>query len=201
MPAHWLAILLLAVFTSGCVSLPVVGPTLLLVRADRQAGEGDWEAALASYDELLARFPNDPAAPRALRSRDTLVASLEAQQELARRREEVERLRSELVRLQQEEARLREEEARLQQEKASLRQEEAQLREDRRRLRVETTEMRDEMMRLRFEGTELREELTRRRRDLARTRQELGARQAEADRLRSDLERLKEIDLQPERKR
>lgn len=194
MHAHWLALLLLAVFTSGCMSLPVVGPTLLLVRADRQAGEGDFEAAVASYDEFLARFPDDSAAPRALRSRDTLVTSLEAQQELARRREEVERLRSELIRLQQEEARLR-------LEKARLREEEAQLREDRRRLRVETSEMRDEMTRLRFEGTELREELLRRQRDLARTRQELGARQAEAERLRADLERLKEIDLQPERKR
>jgi chromosome segregation ATPase len=178
--SHWLAILLLTLTTAGCVSLPVVGPALLLARADRQAGEGAWEAAVASYDEFLARFPQDAAAPRALRSRDTLAATLGARLELARRREEVDWLRNELERLQREEARLR---------------------EDRIRLRAEATEMLDEVIRLRDEGTELREELTRRQSDLARTRQQLGARQAEAERLRADLERLKQIDLELERKR
>lgn len=170
---RWLAVLLLLASTAGCVSLPVLGPVLLLARADREAREGAWEEAVASYDEYLARFPGDSSAPRVLESRDTLAAMLTAQAELTRRREEVARLRDELTKLQDEGTRLR---------------------EDGTRLRAEATV-------LRAEGTQLRAELTRRERDLARTRQELAARQAEAERLRADIERLKEIDLKVERKR
>lgn len=171
--------LLLATIT-GCASLPILSPALLLARADRQAREGAWQEAVASYDAYLARFPDDSEAPRVLESRDTLAATLAAQAELTRRREEVARLRDELGRLQDEGT---------------------WLREGGTRLRAEATVLRDEVVRLRDEGTQLREELTRREGDLARTRQELAARQAEAERLRADIERLKQIDLKLERKR
>jgi SMC interacting uncharacterized protein involved in chromosome segregation len=178
-PPHWLAVLLVLVTTAGCASLPVVGPTLLLVRADHLAREGAWEAAVASYDEFLARFPEDSWAPRVLRSRDTLAATLGARVELTRRREEVDRLRSELARLQLE------------------RTEATEMRDEVIRLRDERSEMRDEVIRLRDQGMELREELNRRKGDLVRARQELGAQQAEAERLKTDIERLKQIDLKP----
>ena len=64
--AFRLAGLLLLLSIAGCISLPILGPTLLLVRADRQAREGAWEEAVASYDEYLSRFPADSAAPRVL---------------------------------------------------------------------------------------------------------------------------------------
>lgn len=190
MSPRWLAVLLVLVTTAGCASVPLVGPALLLVRADHQAREGAWEAAVASYDEFLARFPDDSWAPRALRSRDTLAATLGARLELARRREEVSRLRNELARLQNEEIRLWEDWSR-------LRAEATEMRDEVLRLRDERTEMRDEVLRLRDQGTVLREELNRRKGDLVRARQELGAQQAEAERLKTDIERLKQIDLKP----
>ena len=189
-----LAGLLLLGVIAGCVSMPILGPTLLLSRADRQAREGAWAEAVASYDEYLALFPDDGAAPRALESRDTLAAMLTARAELTRRREEVARLREELDGLQAEGTRLREDRTRLRAEATVLRDEVI-------RLRDEAIRLRDERGHLRAEGTQLREELTRRADDLARTRQELAARQAEAERLKADLERLKQIDLKLERKR
>ncbi|MGH7389014.1 MAG: hypothetical protein ACREM3_06085 [Candidatus Rokuibacteriota bacterium] len=198
---RWLTVLLLISAPAGCVSMPVLGPALLLAQADRHAREGAWERAVAAYDEYLARFPDDSSAPRVLESRDELAAMLTARAELTRRREEVARLRDELARLQDERARLREDGTR-------LRDEMIRLYDDRVTLRAEATVLRDQVIRLhddqsnlRAEGTQLREELTRREDDLARTRQELAAQQAEADRLRADIERLKEIDLQPDRKR
>lgn len=185
--ARWLSVWLLLVVAAGCVSMPIVGPALLLARADRQAREGSWEQALASYDEYLARFPDDGDAPRVLESRDTLAAMLTAQAEVTRRREEVTRLRDELAKLEDEGARLR---------------------EDRTRLRAEATVLRDEVIRLhddrihlRAEGSQLRDELVRREGDLARVRRELAVRRAEAERLRADIERIKEIDLMPDRRR
>jgi DNA repair exonuclease SbcCD ATPase subunit len=178
---------LLLLTTTGCVSVPVFGPVVLLARADRQARDGAWEEALASYDDYLARFPDDSAAPRVLESRDTLAAMLSAQTDLARQREEVARLRAELAALADEGARLREGGTRLRAESTVLRDEVIRLRDERSQLRDETTQ--------------LRRELTRRQDDLARTRQELAAQQAEAERLRADIERLKQIDLKLERKR
>lgn len=184
---RWLAGLALLATTAGCVSMPVLGPALLLARADRQAREGAWEKALVSYDDYLARFPDDATAPRVRESRDTLAAMLTAQVELTRRREEVARLRDELARLQAEGTRLREDGTRLRAEATVLRDEVIRLHDDR--------------IHLRAEGTQLRDELTRRESDLARVRQELAAHRAEAERLRADIERLKEIDLKPDKKR
>jgi chromosome segregation ATPase len=183
----WLLLLVVLGAGAGCASWPIVGPAILLARADQQAREGAWHEAVASYDAFLARFPDDRAAPRALDSRDTLAAMLTARAELTRRRDEVTRLSAEI---------------------SGLRDEGTRLREDHTRLRAEATVLRDEVIRLHGERTQLREELTRREGDLARTRQELAARQAElaarqaeAERLRKDIERLKEIDLKLERKR
>jgi hypothetical protein len=191
-PTRRLLALLLLIGTAGCASLPasslpIVGPALLLAQADRQAREGSWEQAIASYDEYLARYPDDSSAPRVLESRDTLAATLTARAELARRREEVARLRDELATLQDEGTRLREDGTRTRAEATVLRD--------------EVIKLRDERIHLRGEGTQLREELTRREDDLARARRELATQQAEADRLRADIERLKQIDLKLERKR
>ena len=185
--ARCLAVLAVLAATAGCVSAPVIGPALLLARADRQAREGAWEEAVASYDDYLARFPDDGAAPRVLESRDTLAAMLSAQADLARQRDEVARLRDELAILKDEGTRLREGGIRMRAESTVLRDEVIRLRDER-------TQLRDETM-------QLRKELTRRQDDLARTRQELAAQQAEAERLRADIERLKQIDLKLERKR
>jgi hypothetical protein len=178
---------LLLLATTGCVSTPIIGPALLLARADRQAKEGAWEEAVSSYEQYLARFPDSSAAPRALESRDTLTAMLSAQAELTRQREEVTRLRDELAALKDEGTRLREGGTRLRAESTVL--------------RAEVIRLRDERTQLRDETKHLRQELTRRQDDLARTRQELAAQQAEAERLRADIERLKQIDLKLERKR
>lgn len=192
--ARWPAVLLLLAAIAGCVSLPILGPVLLVAQADRQAREGAWEEAVTSYDEYLARFPDDSGAPRIRESRDTLAAMLTARSELTRRREEVARLRDELAGLQAEGTRLREDGTRLRAEATVLRD--------------EVVRLRDERVHLRAEGTQLREELTLRESDLARTRQELAARQteaerlrADAERLRADIERLKQIDLKLERRK
>ncbi len=192
--ARWLAVLLLLAAIAGCVSLPLIGPVLLVAQADRQAREGAWEEAVAAYDAYLARFPDDSSAPRIRESRDTLAAMLTARSELTRRREEVARLSDELAGLQAEGTRLREDGTRLRAEATVLRDEVIRLRDERVHLRAEGTQ-------LRAEGTQLREELTLRESDLARTRQELAARQAEAERLRADIERLKQIDLKLERRK
>ena len=185
--SRWLAVLLLLAAIAGCVSLPLIGPVILVAQADRQAREGAWEEAVASYDEYLARFPDDSWAPRIRESRDTLAAMLTARSELTRRREEVAKLSDELAGLQAEGTRLREDGTRLRAEATVLRD--------------EVIKLRDERQHLRAEGTQLREELTLRESDLARARQELAARQAEAERLRADIERLKQIDLKLERRR
>jgi chromosome segregation ATPase len=185
-PPRLPALVLLALL-AGCTSLPLLGPTLLLARADRQAREGAWEEAVVTYDEFLARYPSDSASGRVRGNRDTLAAMLTAHGELDRHREEVARLRAELARLEDEEARLREDRSRLRTEATALRD--------------EVVRLRDERIRLREAGTQLREQLNRREGDLARTRQELAAQQAEAERLRADIERLKDIDLKLERKR
>jgi hypothetical protein len=96
-----LAGLLLCVGALGCSSLPVAAPARLLAQADREARDGAWEQALRSYDEYLARFPDDRAAPRGRESRETLAAMLAARAEVTRQREEVVRLRADIERLKE----------------------------------------------------------------------------------------------------
>src|SRR6185369_2023187 len=152
-----LAGLLLLLSIAGCISLPILGPTLLLVRADRQAREGAWEEAVASYDEYLSRFPADSAAPRVLESRDTLAAMLTARAELSRRREEVVRLRDELGSLEAEGMRLREDGTRLRAEGSQLREELTRRADDLARARQELAARQAEAERLKADIERLKQ--------------------------------------------
>ena len=97
------------VLGGGCASAdwPFNGSASLLARADRFADRQQYEPALRSYDEFLARYPTDPAAPRALKSRDTIASIVTARTELARLRNELAARDGELARLRQETERLR----------------------------------------------------------------------------------------------
>jgi hypothetical protein len=89
----------LAIALGGCASAdwPFNGSASLLARADRLADRQQYEPALRTYDEFLARFPTDPAAPRAQKSRDT-IASIVTGRGL---RQETERLRADLEKLKE----------------------------------------------------------------------------------------------------
>ena len=93
----------------GCAATDWVfnGSASLLARADRLADRQQYEPALRAYDEFLARYPSDPAAPRALKSRDTIASIVTARAELARLRSELAARDGELTRLRQETERLR----------------------------------------------------------------------------------------------
>ena len=99
----------LAVVVGACASAdwPFNGSASLLARADRLADRQQYEPALRTYDEFLARYPDDPAAPRALKSRDTIASIVTARAELARLRAELAARDGELARLRQETERLR----------------------------------------------------------------------------------------------
>lgn len=99
----------LAVVVGGCASgdWPFSGSASLLARADRLADRQQYEPALRTYDEFLARYPTDPAAPRAQKSRDTIASIVTARVELARLRSELAARDGELARLRQETERLR----------------------------------------------------------------------------------------------
>ena len=110
-----LAAALLSVVLGGCASTewPFGGASSLLARADRLSDRQQYEPALRSYDEFLATYPGDPAAPRALKSRDTIASIVTARAELARLRSELAARDAELSRLRQESERLRQESERL----------------------------------------------------------------------------------------
>jgi hypothetical protein len=78
-------------------------PALLLDRADRLVARGDYGGAVRTYDELLAKYPQDH---RALARRDTLTGLMAARADLARLREELTARESELSRLRLEMQRL-----------------------------------------------------------------------------------------------
>jgi TolA-binding protein len=106
----FIAMTVLVLGIAGCASIdwPFNGAAAsLLARADRLADRQQYEPALRTYDEFLARYPSDPAAPRALKSRDTLASILTARAELARLRSELAARDGELARLRQETERLR----------------------------------------------------------------------------------------------
>jgi hypothetical protein len=81
----------------GCAALPGA----LLDRADRQIARGDYVAAVQTYDELLARYPDDSAAPRALAARDILGSLLAARDDISRLRRELTAREAELGRIKQ----------------------------------------------------------------------------------------------------
>ena len=85
------------VLLAGCAAMPNV----LLDRADRQIANGDYMAAVRTYDELLARYPDDPAAPRALAARDILGSLLAARDDISRLQKELTAREAELGRIKQ----------------------------------------------------------------------------------------------------
>ena len=86
-----LAVAAIILAFAGCTSWSVFErPSgTLLVKADRLLDQGEYARAVAAYDELLVRYPDDAAAPRARSSRDAVARLIAA-------REEVERLRQAL---------------------------------------------------------------------------------------------------------
>ena len=104
-----------ALLVGGCASADwsFSGSAALLARADRLADRQQYEPALRAYDEFLASYPDDPAAPRALKTRETIASIVTARAELARLRAELAGLRAELSARDGELARLRQETERL----------------------------------------------------------------------------------------
>lgn len=93
-----------ALLLAGCALMP----NTLLDRADRQIARGDYASAVRTYDELLARYPDDPAAPRALAARDILGSLLAARDDISRLRKELTVREAELGRIKQDLESLRE---------------------------------------------------------------------------------------------
>jgi TolA-binding protein len=89
----------------GCATAPRPS-TSLLEHADRLLEQGQYQAALRAYDELLATYPNDPVAPRAQATRDTLGTLLAARADVVRLKEELAARDTDLGRLKQELQRL-----------------------------------------------------------------------------------------------
>jgi hypothetical protein len=110
---------LLALALSGCASWsvwPFSRPSAAaLARADGLAAEGDYPAAVAAYDEFLAKHDAHAEALRVRVSRDTLAALLANQRELARLRQELARLREDLAKREGDLARARQDLERLEQ--------------------------------------------------------------------------------------
>ena len=104
-----IVVMMAVVAGGGCAGAqwPFNGSASLLARADRFADRHQYESALRSYDEFLARYPTDPAAARALKSRDTIASIVTGRAELARLRSELAARDGELARLRQETERLR----------------------------------------------------------------------------------------------
>lgn len=101
---------LLALTLAGCASWnvwPFSRPSsAALARADRLAAEGDYPAAVAAYDEFLAKHGAN-AEPRVRVSRDTLEELARLRQELARLREDLAKREGDLAKVRQETERLR----------------------------------------------------------------------------------------------
>ncbi len=113
---------LLVVAVSGCAAWPFSPGAARLAEADRLARDGDLPAALAAYNDYLARYPDAAAAPRALETRDTVATTLTARAEVARLRQEVARLREELARRESDLTRVRQEAEQLRSDLERLKQ-------------------------------------------------------------------------------
>lgn len=117
---------------SGCMVWPFARSAALLDRADHLAARGDYAAAVRVYDEFLDKYPDDPAAVRALTSRDTAASILTARDEIARLRVRLEDRDGEAGRLRQEIERLRAEADRLRADLEKLKRLELELERRRR---------------------------------------------------------------------
>lgn len=112
----WLVAPLLLLL-AGCASVPgwpfVRRSPALLERADRLAGQGDYEAAVAGYDAFLAEHGDDAAAPRARMSRETAAAVVATRAEVARLRQELAKREADLARVRDDLERLKQIDLRL----------------------------------------------------------------------------------------
>jgi tetratricopeptide (TPR) repeat protein len=99
-----LGLVLVSLF-GGCATGPRPS-TSLIERADRLLAQGQYQAAIRVYDELLATYPSDPVAPRAQATRDTLGTLLAARADVVRLKEELAARDTDLGRLKQELQRL-----------------------------------------------------------------------------------------------
>jgi hypothetical protein len=97
--------LALASWLGGCASASRPAMSML-VGADRLLEQGQYQAALRAYDTLLATYPDDPVAPHAQATRDTLGTLLAARADVARLKEELAARDTDLGRLKQELQRL-----------------------------------------------------------------------------------------------
>jgi len=123
MTARLLAVAL-ALALAGCAGWPPFrdpAPAALW-RADQLATQGDYEAAVAAYDDYLARHAGAREASRARTSRDVLAAVLGARQELERLRGELAALQGALGAREADLARVRQELARREAELEQLKQ-------------------------------------------------------------------------------
>jgi hypothetical protein len=113
----------LALAAAGCATAgwPFADSATLLARADRLTDRHQYDAALRMYDEFLTRYPSDPAAPRALKSRDAVASIVTARAELATARAELATARADVARLKNDIAARDAELAKLRQETERLR--------------------------------------------------------------------------------
>lgn len=109
--------------------------TSLLDAGDRLVERGEYERALASYDELLRSYPDSGAARLARPSRDAVQSVVAARAEMARLRAEIAAQEAELQRLKQGLALRESEMARMRQELGARQAEAERLRADLERLK------------------------------------------------------------------
>ena len=126
-----LGVLLVSVLVTACASAPISSwrwtswpftpASTALAKAERLAEEGQYQQAVAAYDEFLAVHADDGQAPRALANRDLIAGYLTARADVARVRQDLTAREAEVARLREELARVREELARGRQESDRLR--------------------------------------------------------------------------------
>jgi hypothetical protein len=132
-----LAVLLVSTLVTACASRPLAwwpfarASTVSLAKAEKLTEEGQYQQAVAAYDEFLAVHADDSEAPRALAHRDAIAGFLIARAELARLRQDLTARDAEVARLRDELARVRQESERLRADLERLKQ--IDLRQDRRR--------------------------------------------------------------------
>jgi hypothetical protein len=134
-------LLLVGALFTGCASGPLPlswswppftrASKTSLAKAERLTEEGQYQQAVAAYDEFLAVHPDDSQAPRALANRDAIAGFLSARTELARARQDLAAREAEVARLREELARVRQESERMRADLERLKQ--IDLRQDRRR--------------------------------------------------------------------
>jgi chromosome segregation ATPase len=137
-----LGVLLVSALFTACASRPFSSwpftwrpfpraSTVSLAKAEKLTEDGQYQQAVAAYDEFLAVHPDDAQAPRALANRDAIAGFLSARAEMARLRQDLTAREAEVARLREELARVRQESERLRVDLERLKQ--IDLRPERRR--------------------------------------------------------------------